>query len=317
MLVSLELVRIDAASFVQIRDECNGDADAVARHILALNAERGKIHNPVTDSGGIFIGRVEAVGSAFAESHPVRVGDRVASLTSLSALPLQLDQIKRVHLDTHELEANGHAVMFTSSPFMVLPDDLHPRLALAACDVAGAPAFTAEIVRPGDTVAIVGAGGLAGLLCLHEARKHTHGYGQIIAIDASEKALDAVRATGLADHCVLADATEPVGVLRAYLDTGVKTEADVTINVASVPGTEHGSVLITKSSGTIVFFSMATNFTRAALGAEAVGKTTRMYIGNGLTRDRGSVVLQTLSENEVLRNVLCDRLGIATTIPAN
>ena len=71
-----------------------------------------------------------------------------------------------------QMEATGSAVLFESSPFAVLPDDIEESIALAALDVAGAPARTAAMVKPGDTVLLVGGGGTSGLLTLHEARKH-------------------------------------------------------------------------------------------------------------------------------------------------
>ena len=46
--------------------------------------------------------------------------------------------------------------------------------------------------------------------------------------------------------------------------------ADVTVVCVDVPGCEGGAILSTAQGGTVIFFSMATSFTAAALGAEGL-----------------------------------------------
>jgi len=48
-----------------------------------------------------------------------------------------------------------------------------------------------------------------------------------------------------------------------------------------VPGCEHGAILATADGGTVIFFSMATSFPAAALGAEGLAADVTMLIGNG------------------------------------
>ena len=48
---------------------------------------------------------------------------------------------------------------------------------------------------------------------------------------------------------------------------------------------------------------MATSFTKAALGAEGVGKDVQMLIGNGYTKGHANVALQILREDERIRNL--------------
>ncbi len=82
--------------------------------------------------------------------------------------------------------------------------------------------------------------------------------------------------------------------------------ADVTINCVNIPGTEMSSILSTDPDGTIYFFSMATSFTAAALGAEGVGMDTNMIIGNGYARGHAEISLQIIRESEELRKVYTD-----------
>jgi L-erythro-3,5-diaminohexanoate dehydrogenase len=79
--------------------------------------------------------------------------------------------------------------------------------------------------------------------------------------------------------------------------------ADVTINNVNIPDTEMTSILCTKDTGIVYFFSMATSFTKAALGAEGVGSDVTMIVGNGYTKGHAEITLQILRESEVIRNI--------------
>ena len=63
------------------------------------------------------------------------------------------------------------------------------------------------------------------------------------------------------------------------------------------------AILPVRDRGTVYFFSMATSFTRAALGAEGVGKDVNMIVGNGYAKDHAEITLNVLRENEKLRKL--------------
>src|SRR6266566_9849631 len=131
----------------------------MSRYILDIIAKRGKMHNPVTGSGGILVGTVEQLDEDFGKTHHLAIGDSIVSLTSLSWLPLYLEHIYVIHLDRCELEVEGKAIFFRSNPMAKLPGDLPQALVVAALDVAGAPSRVAALVRPGQRVLVLGAGG--------------------------------------------------------------------------------------------------------------------------------------------------------------
>ena len=78
---------------------------------------------------------------------------------------------------------------------------------------------------------------------------------------------------------------------------------DVVINCVSIENTEMASILCTKDRGTVYFFSMATSFTKAALGAEGVGKDVTMIMGNGYAKGHAEITLQVLREHEGIRKL--------------
>ena len=63
------------------------------------------------------------------------------------------------------------------------------------------------------------------------------------------------------------------------------------------------AILPVRDDGLVYFFSMATSFTKAALGAEGVGKDVTMIVGNGYTKNHANITLDVLRENPKLRKI--------------
>ncbi len=305
ILFNVETLNIDSASFTQIKKEADGVEEKIAAIMMGIVRDRGKHHNPVTGSGGMFVGTVAQIGPALA-AIDLKVGDCVASLVSLSLTPLAIKKIKKIHRDTDQVDIEGQAVLFASSIYAKIPNDLPRKLSLAVMDVAGAPAQTARLVKPGDRVLIIGAGGKSGLLCLHEAQKRAGVTGQVLAFEYSDDSLERIKKLALADAIIKGDATKPLEVLEKIKVATNGNMADVTINCVNIPNTEMASILATRNGGIIYFFSMATSFTAAALGAEGVGKDIDMYVGNGYTKGHAEIALNVLRENEQLKELFAN-----------
>ena len=307
--IDVSALNIDAASFTQIRQEAAGDLERIAGIVCGTVERRGKQHNPVTGSGGMLIGRVAEIGPALADKVDLKVGDRIATLVSLSLTPLQIRSIRKIHLDQDQIEVDGQAILFASGLYARLPDDIPEAVALAILDVAGAPAQTARLVRPGDTVLVVGGGGKSGSLCVYEARKRAGPAGRVIGVSPFADDCERMRELGWVDHAVQVDATDAVAMMEAIAKVTAGQMADVTINCVNIPNTEMGSILSTRDRGRIYFFSMATSFTAAALGAEGVGKDVEMIIGNGYAKDHALYALALLRESPELRRLFTESYG--------
>ena len=310
-LVNVHTLHIDSASFEQIAGVCGRDTERMSKHILDIVAQRGKMHNPVTGSGGVLVGTVEQLDEVFAKKRGLAIGDTVVSLTSLSWLPLYLERINGVHLDRSEVDVEGKAIFFRSNPLARLPGDLPQPLVVAALDVAGAPARVAALVGPGQRITVLGAGGTAGLLTLCALRQTLGSKGEIIAIEYSAKALQDVAALDVTDMLIQGDATRPLELVERVRNANIGRDyqADLTINVVNVPNTEFATILLTKANGRILFFSMATSFTTAALGAEGMARQVEMHIGNGYMPDCGAFALQLLRDYPTLRTIFARRFG--------
>lgn len=131
ILVDVEILNIDSASFTQISEQAGGNENKIKEIILETIAQRGKQHNPVTGSGGMFVGKIAKIGEKLA-NHCLKPGDRIASLVSLSLTPLKIDEIIEVRKKTDQVAVKGQAILFESGIYVKLPNDIPTELALAA-----------------------------------------------------------------------------------------------------------------------------------------------------------------------------------------
>jgi len=295
ILFDVDTLNVDAASFLNLKERAEGVAEDVGNLVKCIVCTRGKLHNPETGSGGMFIGRVAKTGSNCPPCVDLKVGDKVASLVSLSLTPLYIDKILKVHMNTDKVDIKGQAVLFPSGVWAKIPDDLPESLVLSVLDVAGAPAQTGRVVGRHDKVAVLGARGKSGMLCCYQAKKN--GANKVIAVIHREEGREDVDNAPFIDDVVVADATDALGLLDKI---GL---CDVVVSCVSRPNCEMSAILTTVEGGTVYFFSMATNFNKAALGAEGVGKDIEMLIGNGFCLGHADLALDIMRDSEYLRGL--------------
>jgi L-erythro-3,5-diaminohexanoate dehydrogenase len=306
--IRVERLNLDAASFRQLAEKHGGDGDAVRAEVLEIIGTRGKMHNPVTGSGGMLIGVVDQVGPQ--SPLGLKAGDRVATLVSLTLTPLLItDGLARWDGRGEQVPAEGTAILFGRSVVGVLPADLAPELALAVYDVCGAPALTDRVVRgygrDDVTVAVLGGAGKSGSLALAAARLAGARTAAVVVSDAERAAL---WRAGVADAIAVADARNPVEVARAVTGA-LGAPATVTVVCVDVPGCEHGAILATADGGTVIFFSMATSFPAAALGAEGLAADVTMLIGNGYVPGHAEFAVDLLRRVPAVRALFESRVA--------
>jgi L-erythro-3,5-diaminohexanoate dehydrogenase len=312
VLIQVDRLNLDAASCRQLREAYHGDPDKIRAAVLDIVATRGKMQNPVTGSGGMLTGTVAEAGP----DSPLGLvpGQRIATLVSLTLTPLRItDDLARWDGRSEQVPCEGTAVLFARSIAAVLPGDLAPELSLAVMDVCGAPALTQRVVagyrapaRPGGPVAVVlGAAGKSGSLSAAAAR--AAGAGRVIGVVPHQAEAALLRAAGgLVDAIVIADARDPVALAGAVADAG--GPADVTVVCVDAPGCEGGAILSTRQGGTVIFFSMATLFSAAALSAEGLAADVTMLIGNGYVPGHADLALDLIRNDPAVRGLFERRL---------
>lgn len=313
ILIDVQTLNIDSASFTDIHNYAKEQAGAGAseekimeevKKEMLLNVElQGKHRNRRTGSGGMLLGKVEKIGDALKGKIDLKEGDRIATLVSLSLTPLRIDEILEIRPEIDQVDIKGKAILFESGIYAKIPTDMPEKLALSALDVAGAPAQTAKLCQYGQNVVIMGAGGKSGMLCCYEAKKRVGVTGKVIGLTNSQRSTQRIKDLGFCDVVESVAGKTPVEVYELIEKLTNGKMADVTINCVNVPDQEMTAVLCTKDDGTVYFFSMATSFTKASLGAEGIGSDVNMIMGNGYTKGHAEFTLQELRESPELRKI--------------
>ncbi|MFO1464631.1 MAG: L-erythro-3,5-diaminohexanoate dehydrogenase [bacterium] len=294
-LLEVDQLNLDSASFRQLRESCGDQAQLIAERILGIVRERGKMQNPVTGSGGMLVGRVVELGP---EAPPrFAVGDRVATLVSLTLTPLVLEGVSHIDMQSAQATVRGRAILFASAPAVRMPDDLPEGLALSILDVCGAPAHLRDMLRGDERLLMIGAGKSAALSVFAALERLPRE--AIWVSDVSAEALERFGALGAAGHLFQADAQDPLGFA-----TSLRAESappfDWVVNLCNAPETEAASILAARQGGQVLFFNMATNFSRAVLSAEGMGREVRLLMGNGYAEGHAEYALSLVRKHPVL-----------------
>jgi L-erythro-3,5-diaminohexanoate dehydrogenase len=291
LALAVERISLDAWSFRHLWSE------AFEERLLELVRERGKLHNPATDSGGTLLGSVAEIGNEASAERSLAAGERVVALTSCSAIPLALERVLAVHPRAAEVEVEGRAVLPLAFPVGRVPADLDVRLVVAAADTAGAPGLVHDLTDSGGRVAVLGANGTAGLLACAAARER--GASRVVGVDVLT---DALERTSIAEP-VRVDATDPLAVLDALGGF----EADVVAHAAAADGCEAAAVAAVAAEGTIVLFSLASSFQRCVNVADVFGKRPRMLIANALRLHHPALAYELLRRYPAVRAEIASR----------
>lgn len=299
--IAVDTLALDSTSFRQLGEANDHDPVRIGEAILRIVADRGKMHNPVTGSGGILTGTVRAVGDAYPD--PPAVGARVVTLASLTLTPLRLEAVGELDPRSPHVPVTGTAYLPWTAPWAEYPEDVDFEAALAALDVCNAATQTRSLIDENTRTVIVLGGGHAGLLALAAARDALPADARLVLMDADERICERARGLDLCDIALRADLRDAVGALQSLEGAGV-SRADLTVVVVNATDCEAASILLTADHGTVLFFAMATSFTKAALGSEGMASSARMLVGSGYARDRGAYALELIARDERLAQAL-------------
>lgn len=299
--IDVDTLALDSTSFRQLMESADGDPGRVGDAILEIVADRGKMHNPVTGSGGILAGAIRAVGSEYPGAP--ELGARVVTLTSLTTTVLRLDAIEHVDPRSPHVRVRGTSYLPSATPWAPYPDGVSFDAALAAFDVCNSASQTRSLITPAVRTVLVLGGGHAGLLALAAARDSLPAEGRVVLIDADESVCARATELGLCDTALSVDLRDAVGALERLQNAGVP-RADLTVVVVNAADCEAAAILLTADHGTVLFFSMATSFTKASLGADGISSAATMILGSGFAPDRGQYALELIGRDVRLEHAL-------------
>ena len=345
--IRVDRLNLDAASYRQLSEADDGDGDAIRDAVREIVESRGKMHNPVTGSGGMLTGVVDEVDAD--SPLGLKPGDRIATLVSLTLTPLKIYDGLAVAgtVSRSRSPATGtrscSAVRsrpcclttcqcrclwrsWTSAVRLLLRNGSLRGWAWTEGKIPGgspterrqeSPLGPPPLTVMGQSWPSLAQPGKSGSLSAAAAR--SAGAGHVIGVVPTEAEASLLREVGsatpapttpatgpLVDEIVIADARQPVPLAEAVAGAG--GPADVTVVCVDVAGCEGGAILSTAQGGTVIFFSMATSFSAAALGAEGVAADVTMLVGNGYTPGHADLALDLIRGNAAVRALFTRRL---------
>ncbi len=299
ILIELEALQIDSASFHALEQKEKTSGISIENQILEIVKSRGKMHNPITNSGGVFLGKVLEVGKKHPSYGKLQAGNNIVSLVSLTLTPLHLEKIISIDKTKERVMVKGHAILFETGLYSELPKNLPQGVVLAALDVCGAPAQAKRHVGSCDTVMILGlgkAGKSIALMCEKIGAR-------VLGLDAREESVNWCRQNikGVFEKL---DVTNPVAVTNWVLKNNANRLVDKAFHATNVESTEMAAILPVREGGSAVFFGMATSFAKVVLGAEGVGKDINLLMGSGYVPGHAELMLDLVRENKPYREWL-------------
>ncbi|MDR1028320.1 MAG: sigma 54-interacting transcriptional regulator, partial [Clostridiales Family XIII bacterium] len=302
VLIDVTLLNIDMTCFVQFMESAYGDKDEMAKNILRIVNERGKLHNSVTGTGGTLFGRVERIGAAYGNRYGIAPGDELCSLSSLTGIPLSIDEISDIDTTMAQVAVRGKAVLFENSPVLKKLDGLTDKAQLAAVEVAGESAETYRLVGRGDRVVILGAAGKMGIFCALAAKRKLAGTGRLIGCVDNSAAPPGAAVEDLCDEIYAFEAND-IEALREHLSP--MGDYDVVVNCSERPLTEPGCAMLAKPGGVIFFAGWGGNSKTAGLAAETLGKDVAMYYYRGYVDGLTDFFRRLVAEEDVEALLSC------------
>ncbi|MEE0741063.1 MAG: sigma-54 interaction domain-containing protein [Emergencia sp.] len=292
--ICLERIHLEWGNFQQICSSCGFDEAKMRVKIMDIIEKRGKLHNPFTGSGGVLIGTIDEIPEASREGHELKEGDRIYCITSLSCIPIYIEDIFEIDFNYGQIVCSGYAILFEASPVYRMEKGMQHNYTLAAIDEAGSlfGAYNIAVEHKNQNIIVIGRKTYTVAMYAEAVREATGASTEVIAImdkhakeiltqEEIEKALSPlVKAT------YFVDLTDPVNAFHGLLAQNSKlTMADQVIVAENIFGSETLAVMLVKSFGDLYFTAVENHYSEAQLVAESMGKIVTMYAFDQYVKD--------------------------------
>lgn len=134
----------------------NDDEKKIKQAIIDIVIRRGKLHNPVTDTGGLVMGTVEEIGQDYDNRSGLKIGDAVICNASAASIPMYIENITSVNRVFNQVEANGYAIVHSLIPLVKVPEDIPLDLLMFVFDQSGTLYRLNELVGNKERFLVVG-----------------------------------------------------------------------------------------------------------------------------------------------------------------
>ena len=282
--VKIKVIHIEEASFKQICMESHDDDKLIKHKIIDTIIKRGKLHNPVTDTGGLLYGEVDEIGEEYPNKKNLKKGDPVICNASLSSYPIYIYHIDSIDRGYCQISADGHAILYPGVPIVRKPEGMPVNLLLFTFNESGTLYKVSNVAVGKKKFLIVGNNLMTNILFGFAIRRVAAEDAEVVCL-LDKKTEMKVSGKGVEDlisrvftelHYV--NILKPMECME-ILDT--TSLFDVSINCADIAGAETVNVLATKYGGTVVFSSLINNLNIALYITEAISRQLEFITANG------------------------------------
>ena len=282
--VSIKRIHLEGTGFKQICTESNDDEKKIKQNIIDMVIRRGKLHNPVTDTGGLVMGMVEEIGAEYDNREGLKTGDLIICNASAASIPLYIEEITGVNKAFNQLEAKGYAIIHSLIPIVKAPKDVPVDMLMFTFDQSGTLYRLHKLAEGKKKFLIVGNSMLTNLL-----------YGYVIRDTAGENCeitclLDKktnLRLAGKGMDSLMEKVFDEVNFLdilrpmECVERLGGESLFDLSVNCAEIPGAETVNILATKPGGTVLFANLINNLNIALYITESISKNLEVRGAEG------------------------------------
>lgn len=284
MRVSVKKIHVEGTGFRQICQEANNDEEIIKEKIKDIVIKRGKMHNPVTDTGGLLYGIVEEIAPDYDNSKGFEVGDEVILNASLAGTPLYIDKIHSVDKMYTQIDVEGYAIILPGFPLVKRPAGLPVELIMFTFNESGTLYTVSKEAAGKRRFAVVGNNPMMNLLFGYTIRKSAGPDAEIYCVFDSntEVNLNGEKIeklmSGVFNDISYHNLLRPVECLKMFNDV---PPMDMTVNCADIPGAETINIIGTKSGGTVIFANFISNYNIALYVTEAVSRDLKIRCADG------------------------------------
>ncbi len=297
--IKISRIHIEGTSFKQICMETHDDDELIRQKIIDIVIQRGKLHNPVTDTGGVVCGTVEELGSAYEFKEGIQKGEQVICNASLASIPMHITKIGKIDRVFNQVEAEGYVIAHSRVPIIRKPDSLPVNLTLYIFNESGTIYRVSKSLEGKEKVLIVGTNLLMNLIFGYTIRKILGDRVRVVnLIDKKNKTIMRGNSvTKLLEETF--DVIKYVNILKPVETMEeIKGEErfDLVINCSEVPGAESLCILASDYNGTVMFANLINNYNSALYITESLGKQVQLLTAEGYLEEYDSFDIEIVGE---------------------
>ncbi len=307
--ISLDYITIERDSMCQICSICGHNEQKMAEKIMKFVDERGKLHNPYTNSGAVFSGYVTEI-SADCKREDIKIGDYVVCMSTMTGIPLYIEEIEDLDCEFAHIKCKGYAICFETTILQKcegIPES-RKRYLRRAVDEEGTFFGIKQFIdnMRVEKVLIIGVSLIEITFYAQNIKRLVPDADISLLVETgctcvsnmNEKVL-LETLSPLIDHIYFDSMSNPIAVSKRLLGKNEDNFMDVVINLEDIKNCESVAAFVVRDGGLICHTNIDNNYSQALLITESLGKVgVIQYSLDSMYENTYDMVLELMKESE-------------------